>query len=119
MKLVFVYGTLKRGCANHHHLAGQQFVGAAHTPPGFRLFDLGGYPGLVPRDDDCEGVVGEIWSVDATCLAQLDELEGLATNHYRRAPVPLLPPFAERSAEAYFYPHSVEGRRDIGGIWRE
>ena len=25
--LLFVYGTLKRGCCNHAHLAGQRFVG--------------------------------------------------------------------------------------------
>lgn len=119
MKLLFVYGTLKRGCSNHHYLADQQFVGAARTPPGFRLFDLGGYPGLVPHADDREGVAGEIWSVDAACLAQVDGLEGIAEGHYHREPVPLLPPFAERGVEAYFYPHGVTGRRDVGGFWQE
>ncbi len=44
--LLFVYGTLKRGCRNHRHLAGQAFVGPARTAPGFTLYDLGGYPGI-------------------------------------------------------------------------
>jgi len=44
MTHVFVYGTLKRGCHNHHCLASQQFLGEAHTPPGFTLYSLGDYP---------------------------------------------------------------------------
>ena len=30
-KLIFVYGTLKRACANHHFLSGQKFIGEART----------------------------------------------------------------------------------------
>ena len=63
--LLFVYGTLKRGCCNHRHLAGQRFVGPARTVPGFTLYDLGGYPGLAPAPEDTAGVAGEIWAVDA------------------------------------------------------
>ena len=32
--LLFVYGTLKRGCRNHANLVGQRFVGEARTVPG-------------------------------------------------------------------------------------
>jgi gamma-glutamylcyclotransferase (GGCT)/AIG2-like uncharacterized protein YtfP len=118
-RLVFVYGTLKRECCNHHFLAGQRFVGEARTAPGFRLYDLGGHPGMVVRPDDTEGVAGEIWEVDAKALARLDALEGLAEGLYRREPVPLLPPFDARGIEAYLYPHGVAGRREIGAQWRE
>ncbi|MSU69966.1 MAG: gamma-glutamylcyclotransferase [Opitutaceae bacterium] len=104
MSLIFVYGTLKRGCSNHHFLAGQTWVGAAATPPGFRLFDLGGFPGMVAQADDHAGVAGEVWSVDATCLAHLDALEGIAEGCYLRASVPLLPPFAGQTVETYFSP---------------
>jgi gamma-glutamylaminecyclotransferase len=113
--LVFVYGTLKRGGNNHRYLAGQKFVGEARTPPGFRLFDLGEYPGMVAYADDRAGVSGEVWAVDAGCLARLDVLEGLAEGLYRREPVPLLPPFADRKVESYLYARPVEGLRDIGG----
>ena len=54
MKLIFVYGTLKRGGHNHHFIYRQTFAGPAHTTPGFTLFDLGGYPGLV-ADIEAEG----------------------------------------------------------------
>ena len=118
-KPVFVYGTLKRGCANHHFLAGQKFIGEARTAAGFRLYDLGGYPGMVAQADDRNGVAGEIWSVDALALVRLDALEGLAEGLYRREVIPLLPPFADQSIEGYIYARSVEGHRDLDGIWRE
>ena len=118
-KLIFVYGTLKRGCSNHHFLSGQTFVGEARTVPGFRLYALGGFPGMVARADDTDGVVGEVWSVDADALLRLDALESLDEGLYRRAPVPLLAPFADRGVEGYLYARSIEGRRDVGAVWRE
>ena len=118
-RAIFVYGTLKRGGSNHHLLGGQKFSGAARTAPGFRLYDLGGFPGMVAQPDDRDGVVGEIWEVDAACLAELDELEGTARGWYRREPVPLLAPFAGQGIEAYTYPHDIAGRPVVGSVWRE
>jgi gamma-glutamylaminecyclotransferase len=118
-KLIFVYGTLKRGCANHRLLDGQKLVGEARTAPGFRLYELDGYPGMVAQPDDRDGVLGEIWSVDLAALARLDALEGLADGLYRRELIPLLPPFAARGTEAYLYARSVAGRRDLGMVWPE
>jgi len=112
---VFVYGTLKRGGSNQHYLAGQKFIGVARTPPGFRLFDLGEYPGMIAKTDDRDGVSGEVWSVEADCLEHLDLLEGIAEGLYRREPVPLLPPFADHKVETYLYARSVAGLRDLGG----
>jgi gamma-glutamylaminecyclotransferase len=118
-KLIFVYGTLKRGGSNHHYLAGQQFLGEARTAPGFRLYDLGGYPGMIPRANAPEGVTGEIWSVDSEALKHLDGLEGLAEGLYRREPISLLPPFADAPVETFIYAQSVMGRREIGSTWTE
>ncbi|MBI5767474.1 MAG: gamma-glutamylcyclotransferase [Verrucomicrobia bacterium] len=118
-RLVFVYGTLKRRGRNHHFLAGQRFVGEARTAPGFRLHDLGGYPGMIPQAADRDGVTGEIWAIDAACLRRLDALEGLAEGLYRRQPVPLLPPHADQPVDAYLYARSVDGRREIGSTWSE
>jgi len=119
MKLVFVYGTLKMGCRNHIQLAGQQYLGPARTAPGFRLFDLGDYPGMVAQADDRLGVVGEVWSVDDACLRRLDDFEGLSQGLYQRRPIPLLGPFADQVVEAYLYPHGVAGRTDLGQTWLE
>jgi len=110
--LIFVYGTLKRGGSNHHHLAGQTFLCEGRTGPGFRLFDLGAYPGMVAHADG-RSVPGEVWAVDPECLARLDVLEGVAEGLYRRDRVTLFPPFADRPVETYFYARTVEGRREI------
>ena len=119
MTRVFVYGTLKRGFCNHHLLTGQQFLGEARTAPGFTLYSLGDYPGLVPSADPLQQVVGEMWAVDPECLRQLDLLEGVAEQLYARRPIPLAPPFAHETVESYFYLRSIAGRASIGAVWLE
>jgi gamma-glutamylaminecyclotransferase len=119
-QLVFVYGTLKRGGSNHGHLANQSFRGEARTTPGFRLVDLGAYPGLISYPEDDHGVTGEVWWVDNAALARLDELEGINEGLYRREPIPLQPPFVDKTVHTYFYAWSTTGRPHIpGGTWIE
>lgn len=118
MKRLFAYGTLKRGASNHAWLAGQRFIGEARTGAGFRLFDLGGYPAMVAVPGDRDGVSGEVWEIGDECLQRLDAFEGVPEGLYRRERIPLLPPFADQAIDAYIYPHSVLGRRDVGSTWR-
>ncbi len=120
--LLFVYGTLKRGCRNHRLLAGQTFVGPARTVPGFTLYDLGGYPGIAPAPGETAGVVGELWAIDAAALARLDAFEGVHEGLYRRAPISLqVPPgaAAAATADAYFPAVSLAGRPHVGAEWKE
>jgi gamma-glutamylaminecyclotransferase len=117
--LLFVYGTLKRGCSNHVQLAGQTYIGPARTQPGYRLFDLGGYPGIVAVSEDRDGVTGEIWAVDADALRRLDAFEGVHEGLYRREAIPLQAPFAGQNIEAYVSSSSVTGRREVGSTWME
>jgi gamma-glutamylcyclotransferase (GGCT)/AIG2-like uncharacterized protein YtfP len=117
--LLFVYGTLKRGCSNHGQLSGGALVGTARTPPGYRLYDLGGYPALAAHPHDAEGVAGEVWSVAPDLLARLDAFEGVHEGLYRRELLPLLPPFADREVFAYLPAQGVAGRSEIGGTWTE
>ncbi len=119
MNLVFVYGTLKRGGSNHHLLAGQPFLGEARTTPGYLLYEIEDYPGMVQQDDELEGVRGEVWAVDDACLAQLDLLEGTNEGIYRREAVRLEGTFAERKVEAYIYLRSIKDRRKVGPEWRQ
>lgn len=117
--LVFVYGTLKRSGVNHHLLAGQSFVGEARTVRGFRIYDLGNYPGMVAAQDDQDGVSGEVWSVDTECLARLDAFEGVSEQLYTRGRVPLIGPLAGVEVEGYLYARSTAGTAIIqGGSWR-
>jgi gamma-glutamylcyclotransferase (GGCT)/AIG2-like uncharacterized protein YtfP len=117
MTLVFVYGTLKRGGSNHRFMEDQTLVGTASTAAGFALYDLGGYPGLVPAPGGTGAVSGEVWSVDEACLARLDELEGTAEGLYRRENVPLAGPFAASAVQAYVYLKGTEGRPPLGSAW--
>lgn len=117
--LIFVYGTLKRGFCNHPFLRGQTFIGPARTVPGYRLFNLGGYPGMVKLPEDRLGVSGEIWSVDEKCLVELDYLEGLEEGLYRREPVALRSPYDIDTVQTYIYALSVDGRPEVGSQWLE
>ncbi|MBW8780332.1 MAG: gamma-glutamylcyclotransferase [Verrucomicrobia bacterium] len=118
MQRLFVYGTLKRGCKNHRHLAGQRYVGEARTAPGFRLYSLGDYPGMAADVLDHEGVAGEVWEVSADALARLDDFEGVDQGLYRRAPVPLLAPFSG-PVDAYLYAGAVTGLAPLSSNWQE
>jgi gamma-glutamylaminecyclotransferase len=117
MTRVFVYGTLKRGGDNHAHLAYQQFLGEARTPPGYTLYSLGDYPGMVRAADDTAGVTGELWAVDDACLQQLDLLEGTAEGLYERVSIKLATPADAQPVETYLYLRSVVGRKPLGSSW--
>lgn len=116
--LLFVYGTLKRGHENHSWIAAQQYVDVARTLPLYRIYDLGGYPGMV-RAPEGQGIAieGEVWEVDPAGLARLDVLEDIDGGEYERVPVELEGAFATQLVETYVYLRSVEGRRDMGTCW--
>jgi gamma-glutamylaminecyclotransferase len=121
--LLFVYGTLKLGGSNHPRLADQLLVGPARTVPGFTLYSLGEYPGLVSASDDDFGVNGELWAVDDASLARLDAFEGVDEGLYARVPAPLhsWPPTVSdanaRRAWMYLYLRDVHGLPRIGANW--
>ena len=76
LTLVGVYGTLKRGHANHAaFLRGAEFVqsGAVRIP--YRLFGNKEYPMLVPAPE-VSPVVIETYRVDARTVSRLDAFEG-------------------------------------------
>lgn len=79
MQLVFVYGTLLRGEANHHWLQGAACLGEASLQ-GLVLHNLGPFPMATAGDGLCHG---EIYAVDGAGLARLDQLEGVP-RLYRR-----------------------------------
>ena len=116
MTLVFVYGTLKRGGENHGWIAQQQFVAEAITAPLYRLYDLGGYPGMV-RSAEGLSIQGEVWSVDEAGLAKLDVLEDTEGGEYERVMVQLEGDYSTQLVEGYIYLRSIEGRREVGACW--
>ena len=76
MTLVGVYGTLKRGHANHEaFLGGVPLVGAGPVRIPYRLFGNEEYPMLVPSAA-VKAVVVETYRVDERTVARLDVFEG-------------------------------------------
>lgn len=73
--VLFVYGTLKRGERNYFRLADQEFLGEVVTAPKYRVIDLGPHPGLIRDDANGLAIHGELFAVDAKCLAELDAFE--------------------------------------------
>lgn len=114
--LVFVYGTLKRSGSNHLWIEKQRFVAEASTAPLYRMYDLGGYPGMV-RDANGISIQGEVWIVDEPGLIHLDVLEDIEGGEYERVVVKLEGEYATQVVEGYLYLHSVEGRREVGTCW--
>lgn len=80
--LLFVYGTLRRGAANHHELGDAVYVRQAVTAARYELVDMGGYPALLDRGQTA--VVGELYEVGAAQLAQLDAFEDVPTLYERQ-----------------------------------
>ena len=95
--LVFVYGTLRRGGANHALVAHARFLGPATTVDRYALF-VDGIPFLAPAPA-VHRVRGELFAVDADTLAALDRLEG-HPRWYERRPVRVVLDEASRQARA-------------------
>lgn len=70
--LVAVYGTLKRGFSNHHVMGAASYLGEDRLAQ-ILLYDLGPFPGAVLAVS--EGIVVEVFRVNASQLARIDELE--------------------------------------------
>lgn len=121
MTPIFVYGTLKRGLCNHRYLAGQRFLGAAVTEPHYRMYDLGGYPGMIETArDQGVAVVGEVWEVDEAALKKLDWLEDVDGGEYTRVPIALEAPMDLLGpVQGYLYLRSVGGLPEVGTTWTE
>lgn len=113
--LVFVYGTLLQGEANHRVLRGAPCLGACRSEAAFTLHDLGPYPGLVAGGK--QAVAGELYAVDAPTLAALDALEE-HPEVYLRGPLRLED---GRVVASYFLrPDQVLGCPPIpSGDWRQ
>jgi gamma-glutamylcyclotransferase (GGCT)/AIG2-like uncharacterized protein YtfP len=73
--LVFVYGSLKRGMAHHNQLQGARWQGDAELA-GLALHDLGPFPMAVDDAGADQPLRGELYSVSAALLEQLDRFEG-------------------------------------------
>ena len=118
MTRLFIYGTLKRGCSNHRWIKDQDFICEACTEPKFRLFNLGGYPGMI-SDDNGMSIEGEVWQVSGECLKDLDVLEDVEGGEYALEFIQLLPPNNMEPILSYLYKRPIVDRPLAGTSWKE
>lgn len=110
--LVFVYGTLLAGEANHHLLAGAELLGPHRTEPCFTMLALGAYPGVVRGGSTA--LAGEIYRINDKSLERLDLLEDYP-RLYDRTRIPS----SYGRAWIYLFRGRISGRAVIrSGDWR-
>ena len=76
---VFVYGTLKKEFPNHQrYMKSARFIGKYHTVEKYPLILFGDryVPGMLNRPGEGHHVEGEVYEMNAECLARIDFLEG-------------------------------------------
>ena len=73
--IVAVYGTLREGLDNHGLIAECKRIGLGWLT-GYRMHNLGDYPGSVYTHDDRFRIRGEWYKISDDVLASLDQLEG-------------------------------------------
>jgi gamma-glutamylcyclotransferase (GGCT)/AIG2-like uncharacterized protein YtfP len=146
MHLLFVYGTLKKGCSRSSVLESSRFIGVAKTTPNYKLYDCGTYPALVENMEfrhagDCVrdqqtlnqhlGVWGELYEVGDSILHRLDQIESVDVGLYKRAIVNLSDfslvnlPFSadtvdfleKKTTISYVYLHDVSFLEQCGAMW--
>jgi gamma-glutamylcyclotransferase (GGCT)/AIG2-like uncharacterized protein YtfP len=112
--LIFVYGRMRRGEENHRFLSGAQFIGESETAACFDLVDLGGLPGLI--EGGTSTVHGELYTVTASMLSMIDELEDHPET-FRRTRIEL---HDGKFADGYVMPRSQAScfPRLSDGRWR-
>lgn len=96
--LIFTYGTLKRGFANHVLLQDLMRTGDAVFKGTYRTVEnyplvCGPYrvPFLLNMPSSGDRLTGELYAVSARGLDRVDELEGTSLGHYERLPIQLVP----------------------------
>ena len=117
MKLIWVYGTLKRNHGNHQLLEASTFLGKATSEPVFTMLHLGGFPGIIRGGET--PISGELYEVDDDTLKRLDRLEG-HPNFYRREPITVrMDDGTVHEVEGYVLPAVWRDQTSIitSGIW--
>lgn len=117
--LLAVYGTLKQGRGNHHHLKDSELLGEHVTSPDYTMHSMGGFPAVT-----LEGktpITTEIYKVtDESVIRNINMLEGYTgqrdhpRNWYDTKTIET--PFGK--AEMYYFKKAPERARIVeNGIW--
>ena len=116
MPLLFVYGSLKRGFSANEFFKEQRFISEAKTEPVYRMYDYGGFPGVVEVDEGGYAIEGEVWEVAEPLFDQLDHYEGVAEGLYSRGVGRLTEQLPD--VTIYLYQRDVLKLPDVGPVWK-
>lgn len=123
-RMLFVYGTLKKGYGNNRLLQRPdcRFVAEATTDRPYLLMNFGRFPGMYQEGAKKETpkVRGELWEVSDEAIVRCDYLEGHPTM-YRRTPIKVTAHVGledkEVDCETYFYQGGIHGIECSSGHW--
>ncbi len=82
--LIFVYGTLKKGCKAHYLLNKEKFLGKGFTLRKFGLVSFDTFPAIVEGIHPSFHIVGEVYLITPTTLKKLDEYENCPSFYVRK-----------------------------------
>ena len=99
---VFTYGTLLKGERNHHLISDDDYL-CDGSINGFKMFNLGTYPGIEYGEGE---VLGELYMVDDETLKRLDYLEEEGSLYLRKI-TKVYTKDNEYEAFVYVYNHKV------------
>ena len=125
--LVFVYGTLKRGCRNNHYLDDAIFLGEAETCEKYLMRrHKYWYPAVIENINDYIAsihhtylIIGELWSCSDRTLNLLDRLEGVPDLFYRKE-IPIMQDDKVINAWMYFFNYNLKDElKEIILEWKE
>ena len=112
MKLLFVYGTLKKGFRNQTYLHGAIFMGEHRTHECYSMYDFNTYPAVSERGGDA--ISGEVYRINPNHLAAIDALE-CCPEFYQR--ISISTPFGE--AWMYIVEQSLcHDKPRLSGYWQ-
>lgn len=75
MKKIAVYGSLRKGRGNHRLIEHSNQLSQEVVSIPFRMVSLGGFPGLLPDEQDNDIVI-EVYEVDDQTYKNVERLEG-------------------------------------------
>jgi len=103
-RLLFVYGSLKRGFDNHSMLKGATYAGEAKTLQPYSMFveTHGQYPYLL-KNRPFHQIEGELYEIESDELwKRIDEFEGVP-DYYSRETIIVVADAKHYQAQAYFF----------------
>lgn len=86
-KLIFVYGTLRKGGSNNYLLSSSIFIGKAKSRQKYALY-VDGIPYVI-KEEQVSNIIGEVYKVNKKTLERIDQLEGYPC-WYNREKIPVI-----------------------------